>query len=212
MGRDHDDRAGVMDDVAPEGYWMALSDEWLSMDVDPSTSPEKLGNVLDAAAAVDGEIRKNRARIERLFGELVESSARAGVGRCAFYFAMVDGVLPVQAALTVAERSVSPSSNDVMTIFEGLSEDEQERTVDVVELDSGVAVRRTGRARERLPGSDGATELLSRQYYIPVPGSGDQIVVLGFTSPNTDLEEELSDLFDSVARSFVFTYGRRGRR
>ena len=208
MGRDH----GVVEDVAPEGYWVALSDEWLSMDVDPSTSPEKLRQVLDAAAAVDGEIRKNRASIERLFSQLVQDSAQAGISRCAFFFSMVDELLPVQASLTVAERSLSPGSNDLVSIFQGLSEDEQERTVDVVELDAGLAVRRTGRARERLPGLDRPTEVLSRQYYVPVPGSGDEIVVLGFTSPNTDLEEELNGLFDSIARSFVFTYGQRGRR
>lgn len=208
MGRDHDDGGGVVEEVAPQGYWIALSDEWLSMDVDPSTSPERLRLVLDAAAAADGQVRKKRGRIEQLFGRLVEESAEAGVSRCAFYFAMVDEVLPVQASLTVAERSLSPDSNDLVTIFQGLSEGEQKGTVDVVELDGGLAVRRTGRAREPLPGSDRPIELLSRQYYVPVPGSGDEIVVLGFTSPNTELEGELNGLFDSIARSFVFTYAQ----
>ena len=208
MGEGPSDRGGVAEDVRPEGYWIALPDEWLSMDVDPSTSPEKLRRVLDTAAAVDDEIRKNRASIEQVFGQLVQDSTIAGIGRCAFFFTMVDDVLPVQASLTVAERSLSPDSNDLVTIFQGLSEGERERTVDVVELDAGPAVRRTGRALGSLPGLDRPVEFLSRQYYLPVPGSSDEIVVLNFTSPSTALEEELNGLFDSIARSFLFTYGR----
>jgi hypothetical protein len=38
-----------------------------------------------------------------------------------------------------------------------------------------------------------------RQFFVPVPGSPDTMVVLTFATPTTDLVDDLAELFDDIA-------------
>ncbi|MGH8909998.1 MAG: hypothetical protein ACRD0K_26770 [Egibacteraceae bacterium] len=190
----------------PTGFWMDLPEGWISIDVDPSTSPAALRQVLDSAEQADGDIREHRAQIEQLFGQVVADAAQAGVKSCACLFTVVDDVLPVQASVTIAVRSIEGEGFDVAGMFRELSEGETARRVDVAELDAGAAVRRSGRRRHMLPGSEELVDMVSRQFYVPVPNAPGELALLTFSTPTVALEAELCDLFDSMAATFVFTF------
>ena len=80
------------------------------------------------------------------------------------------------------------------------------RVVDLVELDSGPAVRRRGRRSRLFPGAEEPVEFVSHQYFVRVPSTADRVALLSFATPTLAVEDDLGDLFESMARSFMFTW------
>jgi hypothetical protein len=79
------------------------------------------------------------------------------------------------------------------------------RTLEVVDVDAGRAVRRSGRRTMRFPGSEAPVELVTRQFFIPVPKTSDLLAVVAFSTPTLSLEDEMIALFDSILGTFAFT-------
>jgi hypothetical protein len=73
---------------------------------------------------------------------------------------------------------------------------------DVVALPAGAAVRRTGRR----PRSGNLPERFVHQFFVPVPGTYDEVVFLEFWSPSFEAEGTLRPHFEGLASSFEFTY------
>jgi len=187
----------------PTGFWTALPEGWISLDVEPSTSAETARKLAEAAAAAEPTLRDQEGAIAQMLTQLTRNAAESGVRFCACFFQVYEEQLPVQASLTVAFHTLD-SSNDPGAMLEDLQG--LGRRIDIVDLDAGQAVRRAGRRREALPGADEPVEFLSCQYYIKLPATTDRIALLTFTSPTIALEDDLLPLFEAMARSFAFTW------
>ena len=193
----------------PTGFWVALPDGWLSVDVDPSTSAGSTRKLVEAAARNDETVRARRNQIEQMIGQVTADAAASGVVFCACYFEVFEDDYPVQASLTVAFHAIDGSNHPGSMLAELGGPG---RRVEMVDLDSGQAVRQSGRSLRALPGLEEPLEFLSHQYYLRVPGTTDRIALLSFASPSVALEEELAELFESMARSFSFTRLAEGPR
>jgi hypothetical protein len=177
----------------------------VSLDVDPRTAAESARRLVEAAARNAETVREHRVALQQQIAQIAADAAASGVQFCACFFEVFEDQLPVQASLTIAVHTLD-QANDPGAMVRELAEDEAGRTVDLVELEVGRAVRRSGRRRQAFPGTDQPVEFLARQYYVPVPSTTDQIAVLSFASPTLALQDDLTSLFDSMAATFVFTW------
>jgi hypothetical protein len=109
----------------------------------------------------------------------------------------------VEASLAIVFQTVA-GSNDPSALLEQLAGAGDGVDAELVDLPAGPAVRRSGRRSDGPANGGTPGESFARQYYVPVPGTTDQVAVLSFaTSP--DREAEMSVVFDRVARAFTFT-------
>jgi hypothetical protein len=194
--------------TAPTGFWIALPEGWVSLDINPETSAATARQLVEAAARNDKTVRENQVAIEQTLAQLASDAAATGVQFCACYFQVFDEV-PVQASVTVAIHTLE--ANDPGAMVRELTAGGTGRSVDVVDLEAGRAVRRAGRRREVLPGMDEPVEFFGCQYYVPVPSTTNQIALLSFATPTLAVEEDMGDLFASMAGTFTFTWTKQGR-
>ena len=187
----------------PTGFWLALPDGWVSLDVDATTSPESTRKLVEAAAANDETVRAQRGAIEQMITQIAADAAASGVSFCACYFQVFENNLPVQASLTIGFHDVDGSNQPGSMLSElgGAG-----RRIEMVELDEGPVVRRSGRRTRAFPGMEEPLEFVSHQYFVPLPNTTDRVALLSFATPTLPLESELGDLFESMARSFMFTW------
>jgi hypothetical protein len=196
----------LSDSPAPSsvtGFWLALPPGWVSLDVDASTSAISVRRIVEIAAEKDETVAAHREGLERMLIDAAREAAAAGIQYCAAYYERI-GDLGLQASLTVAIHAAT-EGNDFGRMATELRDVDGSRTIEIVDLDAGRAVVRSGRRHSRLPGSEMALELLTRQFFIPVPDTPDLLAVVAFASPTLALEEDLIALFDAIAGSFVFT-------
>ena len=199
--------SAAVEATRPTGFWIAVPEGWVSLDVDPATAAGSAARLLDLAGlGVDERFRGHRADAERLLAQLASAAAAGGVTFAACLVTVVDDVLPVQATLTISVNALDGGGNRTGEVRAALAAADRERAVEVVELDAGPAVRRAGRLRGAAPGTEEQLTLVSRQFYVPVPGTGREVAVLSFSSPTLELEAELSELFDGMAGTFAFTW------
>jgi hypothetical protein len=185
------------------GFWLAMPPGWVSLDVDPSTSATTIRRMVAAAAEADETVAENRDALERMLLDAARDCATSGVLYCAAYFEPFEDIA-VQASLTVAVHAATEGT-DFSRMATELADDEGGRTISVVDLDGGRAVKRSGRRHTRFPGTDVPLELITHQFFIPVPGTADLLAVVAFASPTLTLEDDLIALFDAIAGSFAFT-------
>lgn len=188
---------------APSGFWLALPSGWVSFDVDPTTSATSARRVVAAAADADEAVAANREALERILAGAAREAAAAGVRYCAAYYERFDD-LAVQASLSVAIHAAAEGTDFGRMVSE-LGDGEGGRTIEVVELEAGRAVKRSGRRHTKFPGTEHPLELLTHQYFLPVPGTADRLTTVAFSSPTLSLEDDLIALFDTIAESFAFT-------
>lgn len=113
------------------------------------------------------------------------------------------GDAPVEATLAVVFQTLD-GVNDPQAMLAELVAGGRAGEVELVELTSGPAVRRMGRHREG-PGEGGEVrEAAGRQYYLRVPGTGDQIAILSFATPTLAEEERLGEVFEAMAQTFAW--------
>lgn len=185
------------------GFWMALPPGWVSLDVDPSTSTATIRRMVGLAAEADETVAANLESLERMLIDAARDCATSGVLYCAAYFEPFED-LPVQASVTVAVYAATDGT-DFSRMATELADGEGERTISVVDLDVGRAVKRSGHRHTRFPGTDEPLELLTHQFFIPVPDTPNLLAVIAFASPNLVLEDDMVALFDAIAESFAFT-------
>ena len=190
----------------PTGFWIALPEGWVSLDVNPETSAATAHQLVEAAARNDDTVRENRVAIEQMLAQLASDAAATGVQFCACYFQVFDDV-PVQASVTVAIHTLE--ANDPGAMVRELTAGGTGRSVEIVDLEAGRAVRRAGRRREVLPGMEEPIDFFGCQYYVPVPSTTNQIALLSFASPTLAVQEDMGDLFESMAGTFTFTWTRQ---
>jgi hypothetical protein len=122
---------------------------------------------------------------------------------CAAYFEPFED-MAVQASITVAVYAATDGT-DFSRMATELADGEAGRIISVVDLDAGRAVKRSGHRHTRFPGTEEPLELLTHQFFIPVPDTPNLLAVIAFASPTLALEDDLIALFDTIADSFAFT-------
>jgi hypothetical protein len=185
------------------GFWIALPKGWVSLDVDPRTSAASARRLVAAAAEADDTIRANQAAIERILVDAAREAAAEGIRYCAAYYEQIDENLAVQASLTIGIHG-STEGTDPSAMLRGLADDSGRR-ISIVDLEAGQAVCRSGIRHTRFPGTEEPVDLLTHQYFIPVPSTPDLLTTVAFASPTLALQDDLVELFDTIAESFVFT-------
>jgi hypothetical protein len=182
---------------------MALPPGWVSLDVDPSTSTATIRRMVATAAEVDETVAENREALERMLIDAARDCATSGVLYCAAYFEPFED-LAVQASVTVAVYAATDGT-DFSRVATEVADGEGGRAISVVDLDAGRAVKRSGHRHTRFPGTDEPLELLTHQFFIPVPDTSNLLAVVGFASPTLALEDDMVALFDAIAEGFAFT-------
>lgn len=102
---------------------------------------------------------------------------------------------PTEATLTVVFQTLE-GSNDPQAMVDELAAAGHASEVQTVELAAGPAVRRVG--------PDDVSEVTGRQYYVPVPGTDNQIAVLSFVSSASPEKERLDEMFEAMAKTFAW--------
>jgi len=185
------------------GFWMALPPGWVSLDVDPSTSTATIRRMVELAAEADETVAENREALERMLIGAARDCATSGVRYCAAYFEPFED-LPVQATVTVAVYAATDGT-DFSRMATELADADGARTISVVDLEAGRAVKRSGHRHTQFPGTEEQLELLTHQFFIPVPDTTNLLAVVAFASPTLALEDDMVALFDTIAEGFVFT-------
>lgn len=114
------------------------------------------------------------------------------------------GEASAEATLAVVFQTVD-GSNDPEVMYAELVGGSLAGDVELVDLATEPAVRRVGRHRETPGDGTEPREAAGRQYYLRVPGTDDQIAVLSFVTPSLEHEERLGELFEAMAKTFVWT-------
>lgn len=184
------------------GFWLALPPGWVSLDVDPSTSAISARRMVEIAADNDETVAAHREGLERILVDTAREAATAGIRYCAAYYERI-GDLGLQASLTIAIHAATEGT-DFGRMATELRDEDGSRRIEVVDLDVGRAVVRSGRRRSQFPGSEVPLELLTHQFFIPVPDTPDLLAVVAFASPTLALEDDLIALFDAIAQTFTF--------
>ena len=170
---------------APTGYEFGLPEDWEIVD-------RAEGTVVGLGRS-DGSYAL--ANVHWRLGDI--ERATGGERVSARWVGTVDGA-PAEAhcSLAVYATDVDDEPGRLLAALGGSG------PTDTVVLPVGTAVRRTGRRS-----ADGERpERFVHQFFIPVPGTGNEIAFLEFWSPTFVAEGFFRPHFEGVASSFEFTY------
>jgi hypothetical protein len=203
-----------VDPAAPRpevGFRLHVPDEWLTLDLDPATSDGWVEGVLDARIAEHPAAARHRGHMRRVLQALIEQQRGAGVFLAAVLAAA--GERPadlIGASLSLTWTRLTSPPQDVEWLARFLQTDQpadgeqaQDRTVEVVDLPAGPAVRVRTSLLTPIPESSRRQRVAVNQVVVPVldtPWLGTIVV----SSPNLDLAEVFAALADEVAQSLVF--------
>ena len=186
--------------TTPSDFTFALPDDWVRIRVDDDQAQQ------DDVRSVAREVTRGRPDRDQLLPHVVQlltdATAAHRTGHTVeVYLALALGSgLPVVAALTVDVVPPRAAPGDVLALRAAfLTAGALEGTAELAELATGPVARSRRRVATPLPdGSALESEVV--QYQHPVPGGG--FVLLSFSTPQLQLLEPLSALFDAVAGSF----------
>jgi len=214
--------AGPAEDPAegpPTGYWIALPDGWVTLDLRKDAAQLRQGLSLAASLAPGLDI--HLPQLERMLTTAAADAQRAGVGFTAILTKPLEDDFVLQASLSISGHALGAelgARNDPGSVRRALAGMGPDRDISMFDLPAGAAVRRTATALHPLPGSETEMRMLSDQWYLPIPATTAGIVQLAFGSPTLVLTDELLTLFAAMAASFRFTWKAvpgqavRGRR
>jgi hypothetical protein len=193
------------DQGEPSGFWIVLPDGWVTLDIDPRTAPRTHRRLLRSMVKAEPGLAAHRTRLEADLNRLSRECSEQGVTFAASFIALVDDELPMNASLNIATYRTDLNHVDVLRA--SLLDVEFRHAVDLFELDDGRAVRVRGRDKLRYPGAEDDIEVASRQFHVPIPGSNGRVALLTFITSSLPFEEGFAELFDTMAKTFRFTYG-----
>jgi hypothetical protein len=203
-----------VDPAAPRpeiAFRVHVPDQWLALDLDPATSDGWIEGVLDARIAEHPQAASQRGHLRRILQSLIEQQRAAGV----FLAAVLAGTGPratdlVGASLTLSWLRLDSPPDDIEWLARFLAEDAPAdgedpalRTVEIVDLPAGPAVRTTSSLLVPVPESSRHQRVTVNQITVPVPNTP-WLAVLAVSSPNAELAEVFATLADEVAQSLAF--------
>jgi hypothetical protein len=201
----------TMPTSAPDTVSLALPAGWIEIPLEPGALATRMRTsveALDPGAAASVEFR----RLLLLLGEVVDRVERAGIVMLFAYVEDVkqgeDGDEPyLVSALGWLATQRKPEEAPMLRFadVEGAAEirardggRQRVETPRVRDLAGEPSLREVWLQKIDGPGLDAPTEVLETRYTRLI-GEGDGLAVMGFTTPNLELADELTALFDAIA-------------
>lgn len=191
----------------PTGYWIALPDGWITLDLGKDASQLREGLAL--AASLAPGLNVHLPQLERMLATVASDVQRSGIGFTAILSKPLDEGFVLQATLSIAGHQLGAelgARNDVDAVRRALLDRAPGFELSTAELPAGTAVRQTGVGAHMLPGTETEVQMLSDQWFLPIPGTRDGLVQIAFGSPTLPLTDELLRLFAAMTESFRFTW------
>jgi hypothetical protein len=202
-----------VDPAAPRpevGFRLHVPDAWLALDLDPASSDQWVERVLDQRIAEHPEASRHRGHLRRILQELVGRQRAAGVFFAAVLAAGSRPADMIGASLTLSWRRLSSPAADIEWLARYFGAEEpapgeraESRTVEVVDLPVGPAVRIRTSLLAPVPESSRRQRVAVSQLVVPVPGAA-WLGVLVVSTPNLGLAEVMAQLADEVAQTLQF--------
>lgn len=203
--------------LTPAGIRIATPDNWWLLPLEEHSRHQAIAALVDERIALEPRIAPMRGELVSRFRRTARDAAASGAVLCASMAMAADDaalsanllVLVDRIALTEnGEPTTDPSQIELamreLTADETGARRGEVRIVELAGAGSAVRVRAHKVVAVSLVNRD--VEVLSVQYFVPVPGSLDT-AVLTFTSPSLAYEEALVGMFDAMAETFEFTGG-----
>jgi hypothetical protein len=196
----------------PVGFRLDVPDEFISLDLDPTTADASIERLLDErSAAVPGAARQ-RVRARQVLQRVVGEHRSAGVFLASFLAGA--GASPgemIGAGLTLAWRRFTGGIDldGLETFFRdddpAPGEDPALRDVRRVPLPYGEAVRVVNRQLAPLPLTSRRQEVVVVQHLVPAPPpAADWLAVLTQSTPDVAGQVEFTDFSGRVAATLEF--------
>lgn len=202
-----------VDPAAPRpeiGFRVHVPDSWLTLDLDPASSDQWIERVLAERIAEHPEAARHRGHMRRILQSLIDSQRSAGVFLSAILAAGGRPADMIGANLSLSWSQLVSAPDDIGWLARHFAAEEladgefaQMRTVDLVDLPAGQAVRIRTSVLAPVPESSRRQRVAVNQFVVPVPDSR-WLGVLVVTTPNLALTEVFARLAEEVAQSLRF--------
>lgn len=196
--------------LGPWDATLSVPDNWYLHDPDPATAASTAAADVDARIRERPDLARHRHQIIealRSFGQ--EAVAKGALIAATYWEPQETGAVAANLMLLAARREAFDDLGaELGALQRGLARpgraDVGPRDVEQVDLPAGPAVRlqllaTTDESEKGLA----AVVLAAVQYWVPVPGHPDMVVLSGTTS-RLDGADELGEIFDSIARTLRF--------
>jgi hypothetical protein len=192
------------------GFRVHVPDDWLTLDLDPDRAAEWVERVLDERIAEHPEAARHRGHMRRILQSLIDQQRAAGVFVSAILAAGSRPADMIGANLSLSWTRLTSPPDDIGWLARHFADDElldgelpELRTVEVVDLPAGPAVRVRTSLLAAVPESSRRQRVAVNQIIVPVPGAP-WLGVLVVSTPNLSLAEVFARLADDVASSLRF--------
>jgi hypothetical protein len=204
-----------LDPAAPRpevGFRIHVPDDWLTLDLDPASSDQWIEQVLDERIAEHPQAARHRGHMRRILQSLIDQQRAAGVFLSAILAAGGRPAEMIGANLSLSWSRLASAPDEVSWLARHFAEEEladgefpELRTVDLVDLPAGAAVRVRTSLLAPVPETSRRQRVAVSQIVVPVPGSR-WLGVIVVSTPNLALAEEFARLADDVAQSLRFLH------
>ena len=188
-------------------FELVVPPKWYVYDSDPSTRGASTSAAVEERIRAVPELAPAREElIDMLLGFWSDADDEAALAAAVLW--EPGSPAAIAANLTVVAYTDAPATLDELRASaEGATKfDVRDRVVTLVEVPAGGAVRVHG-LRCSADGDDDSDLLIDViEYWIPVPGNTD-VLVLKCSTPCLDVADELAGEFDEIAEGLVFTEG-----
>jgi hypothetical protein len=202
-----------LDPAAPRpeiGFRIHVPDSWLALDLDPASSDQWVERVMDERIAEHPEAARHRGHMRRILQSLVDEQRAAGVFLSAILAAGSRPAEMIGANLSLSWSRLASAPDDISWLARHFAEEElldgefpELRTVDLVDLPAGPAVRVRTSVLAPVPETSRRQRVAVNQIVVPVPDSR-WLGVIVVSTPNLSLAEAFARLADEVAQSLRF--------
>jgi hypothetical protein len=202
-----------VDPTAPRpevGFRVHVPDSWLTLDLDPASSDQWIERVLDERIAEHPPAARHRGHMRRILQSLIDQQRAAGVFLSAILAAGSRPAEMIGANLSLSWNRLVSAPDEIDWLARHFATEElqdgefpQMRTVDLVDLPAGPAVRIRTSLLAPVPESSHRQRVAVSQFVVPVPDSR-WLGVLVVSTPNLALTEVFARLADEVAQSLRF--------
>jgi hypothetical protein len=202
-----------VDPAAPRpevGFRVHVPDSWLTLDLSPASSDQWIERVLAEQVAAHPEAARHRGHLRRILQSLIEAQRAAGVFLSAILAAGSRPTEMIGANLSLSWSQLVSAPADIGWLARHFTTEELQdgefaemRTVDLVDLPAGPAVRIRTSVLAPVPESSRRQRVAVSQFVVPVPASR-WLGVLVVSTPNLALTDVFARLAEDVAQSLRF--------
>jgi hypothetical protein len=199
--------------AVPLDLRLATPANWFDIDLNPSTSAASIARLVEERSGSDPDQADTRRQLVRTLRKATGDAREQDAIFASVLSDVIEG-RPVAASVIVSlAHDGSPAPGDVKARVTALGARLAQpggpiagAATTTKELRAGWSVRARRRMSVEPPGLEGhPVEVESVQYFVPLPGSTD-LVLLSFSTPNLGLADAMVELFDAMAESLQWRW------